>query len=170
MAAGQLAKAHVLIIGVSQQGVTKSKFTAGIPLPQACHTVQPYGCGPFAHRLNQDAASGVSRSRRRERSIGGIQPVNPAKLTHVGNSLSRDLSGQSVARCARRRIGNHVTRHTARNLHRVQALTVVQALRWSSVHRRRALANAKRQGANCVLQPALKASDSEERQQLRGAQ
>lgn len=62
------------------------------------------------------------------------------------------IGGEAVVHVHRRRVGNHVAGHAARNLHRVQALAVVQPLNSNGLRlvggERR---QRGRQGVDCVL-------------------
>ena len=71
----------------------------------------------------------------------------------MGDRLVQGLiGGEAVVHVHCRRVGNHVTGHTTRNLHGVQALTVIQALHGDSFRlvggERR---QRGRQGVNRVL-------------------
>ena len=156
MAAGQLAKAHVLVIGVSQQSVTGAEVHRGnTDLAQACY-VRPtvLRLRLLPHRLNQGSRQrGVQSGASRRGKIHKIQLVTGEDLTHVGDRLVQGLiRGEPVVHVHCRRIRNHVTGNTTRNLHRIQTLTIVQALHRNSL---RLVGGERRQRrcqcVNCVL-------------------
>ena len=156
MAAGQLAKAHVLVIGVSQQGVTGAEVHRGnTDLAQARH-VRPtvLRLRLLPHRLNQGSRQrGVQAGACRRGKIHKVQLITGEDLTHVGDRLIQCLvRGEPVVHVHCRRVRNHVTGNAARNLHRVQALTIVQALHRDSL---RFVGGERRQRrcqcVNCVL-------------------
>ena len=137
MAAGQLAKAHVLVIGVSQQSVTGAEVHRGnTDLAQACY-VRPtvLRLRLLPHRLNQGSRQrGVQSGASRRGKIHKIQLVTGEDLTHVGDRLVQGLiRGEPVVHVHCRRIRNHVTGNATRNLHRIQTLTIVQALHSNSL-------------------------------------
>ena len=132
MAAGQLAKAHVLVIGVSQQSVTGAEVHRGnTDLAQARH-VRPtvLRLRLLPHRLNEGCRQrSVQAGASRRGKIHKIQLIPGENLTHVRDRLIQGLVGrESVVHVHCRRIGNHVTGNATRNLHRIQAFTVVQTL------------------------------------------
>ena len=156
VAAGQLTKAHVLIIGVGQQGVAGAEVHGGdSDFAQARH-IRPsvLRLRFLPHGLNQGGGQRSVQARAGRRGeIHEVQLVPGEHLAHVGDRLVQGLvRGEAVVHVHCRRVGNHVTGHATRNLHSVQTLTVIQALHGDSFRlvggERR---QRGRQGVNRVL-------------------
>ena len=156
MAAGQLTKAHMLIIGVSQQSVAGAEIHGGdSDFAQARH-VRPsvLRLRFLSHGLDQGGGQrSVQAGAGRRGEIHEVQLVPGEHLLHVGDRLVQGLiGGEAVVHVHCRRVGNHVTGHATRNLHSVQTLTVIQALHSDSFRlvggERR---QRGRQGVDCVL-------------------
>ena len=141
---------------MSQQSVTGAEVHRGnTDLAQARH-VRPtvLRLRLLPHRLNQGSRQrGVQSGACRRGKIHKIQLVSGEDLTHVGDRLIQGLiRGKTVVHVHCRRVRNHVTGNATRNLHRVQALTIVQALHRDSL---RFVGGERRQRrcqcVNCVL-------------------
>ena len=146
----------MLIIGMSQQSITGAEVHGGnTDLTQARH-VRPtiLRLRLLPHRLNQGSCQrGVQAGASCRGKIHKIQLVTGEDLTHMGDRLVQVLIGcEPVVHVHCRCIRNHITGNTSRNLHRVQALTIIQALHGNSF---RIIGGERRQcrcqGVNRVL-------------------